>query len=52
MESIKEIFETIENMQLAELFDELDLLDGNETPEAKIIREIIRFEINRRMIKS
>lgn len=45
---MREIFEIIENMQLVELWDELELLDGHDSVEANLIREIIYYEINKR----
>lgn len=45
---MKEIIEVIENMQLFEIFDELDLLDGREDAQSKLIRELLMTELRKR----
>lgn len=47
---MEEIIKIIVNMQLGEIFDELDLLDGREEPENKLLRNLLLCELERRKV--
>ena len=48
MDHMKEIIEIIENMQLAELNEELELMKQYETPESKLGMNLILAELEKR----
>lgn len=48
MEKFNEMFEIIENMQLGEINDELELLKNREDTESSLLRELLKFDLNKR----